>query len=549
MSMVIALALATGVLPTVPIPEASAAAKPTLTATKCVNRGSLATLRISFSTKDIVKTTWKASNANVTLYNKTKSKVVVMGNYTGYSTVTAKVTYKVKKKKRTTQLKCAVTVKKAKPQAVTKAGQALDITSIDNARDLGGYQTTDGWRVRKNVIFRTAKWDHVSAEDQRKLKEKYKIAYDYDFRIASEIESAPDVKIDGIEYVNCPIEIQRFYKNTETKELDPMYARNAIFDEEMMNQFGVVLKKMIEDKAKHGIAYHCTYGRNRTGIMSALILALLGVDQETILNDYMLTTEFVDGDIDTDALKAMFGQIMLKYGTVENFICDKLGLTYTDILTIRSYYRERDSVTLRGATSRVSKLDAAKNASQVIVINGIGGSDADFGFYEKKDGKWTEVFTTYAFVGRSGILKSKQEGDGATPTGTFHFTHAFGILDDPGCTAFPYMKVTEDDWWCAQNGPYYNQPVKASEHPEINFTGDEDSEHLIDLSPAYNYGMNISWNEEGKAGLGSAIFLHCIHFKSYTGGCIAISEPLMKIILQKVKKDCQVVIGENILSV
>ena len=544
MSIIVALALTVGFVQV--LPDAEAAAKPTLTASVSVNQGYATTLKVSFAAKNIVKTTWKASNANVTVYNKSKSQAVVIGNNTGFSTVSAKVTYKVKNKKKSVALKCAVTVKKPKAQSVKKASQALDVTTIDNARDLGGYRTTDGWRVKKNLIFRTAKWDKVSEEDQNKLKNEYGIRYDFDFRIASELESAPDVKINGIEYINAPIELQKYYKDPEAKELDPMYARDAIFDEEMMEQFGKVLKKMVEDRGQHGIAFHCTYGKNRTGIMSALILALLGVDQETIINDYLLTTQFTGGTLDPDPLEAMFGQIKLKYGSVENFVRDRLGFSLYNVYTLKAYYRERDVLTLKNATNWVSKLDAAKNASQVIVVNGVGGSDADFGFYEKVNGKWKEVFTTYAFVGRSGFATKKQEGDGATPIGTFHFTHAFGILDDPGCTAFPYLKVTDDDWWCAESGPFYNLPVKASEHPELDFSGANDSEKLIDEDPAYNYGLNISWNEEGKDGLGSAIFMHCFQFKPFTGGCVAIDEPLMKTILQKLNKDCQVVLGKNL---
>ena len=542
LSLIAALALVAGIAQVAP--DAEAASKPKLVSSKSIDQGASATLGITYNTKNIVKTTWKASNTNVTIYNKTKSKAVITGNYTGFSTVSAKITYKAKKKKKTTTLKCAVTINKPKPQSVTKKAQALDVTTIDNARDLGGYHTTDGWRVKRNLIFRTAKWDNVSEEDQKKLKDDYKIGYDFDFRIEKEIKDAPDVKIDGIEYINLPIELQKYYKDPEAKVLDPMYARNAIFDEEMMKQFGAVLKKMVEDRGRHGIAFHCTYGKNRTGIMAALILALLGVDQETIINDYLLTTQFTGGTLDPDALKAMFGQIRYKFGTIENFVMDKIGFSLSDVDALKLYYRERDVLTLNKATSWVSKLDAASEASQIIVVNGVGGSDADFGFYEKVDGKWKEVFTTYSYIGRSGFMKDKKEGDGGNPIGTFHFTHAFGIKDDPGCTALPYMKLTDDDWWCGIPGPYYNQPVKASELPEV-LTND-DSEKLIDEDPAYNYALNISWNEEGVVGEGSAIFLHCFKARRFTAGCVAIPEPLVETILKKLKTDCRIVMGPNL---
>lgn len=53
----------------------------------------------------------------------------------------------------------------------------------------------------------------------------------------------------------------------------------------------------------------------------------------------------------------------------------------------------------------------------------------------------------------------------------------------------------------------------------------------------------ISFNEDGTPGRGSAIFLHCLgSAKPYTGGCVAIPENIMKLVMQNVKSDCVVVI-------
>ncbi len=74
----------------------------------------------------------------------------------------------------------------------------------------------------------------------------------------------------------------------------------------------------------------------------------------------------------------------------------------------------------------------------------------------------------------------------------------------------------------------------------------EREEFLGTDDPGYNYALNISYNEEGTDGEGSAIFLHCFDYKPFTGGCVAIAEPLMKTSLQKLKPDCQIVMGENL---
>jgi L,D-peptidoglycan transpeptidase YkuD (ErfK/YbiS/YcfS/YnhG family) len=86
----------------------------------------------------------------------------------------------------------------------------------------------------------------------------------------------------------------------------------------------------------------------------------------------------------------------------------------------------------------------------------------------------------------------------------------------------------------------YNKMVDARQFPGLN---KENSEHIVDYNPNYIYCMNISYNEEGTPGKGSAIFLHCLDAKKpYTGGCVAIPEDKMRFVLQHVKKDCAVVI-------
>jgi L,D-peptidoglycan transpeptidase YkuD (ErfK/YbiS/YcfS/YnhG family) len=71
----------------------------------------------------------------------------------------------------------------------------------------------------------------------------------------------------------------------------------------------------------------------------------------------------------------------------------------------------------------------------------------------------------------------------------------------------------------------------------------DDSEHIADYEYQYQYCLNISFNEEGTPRRGSAIFLHCLGpAKPWTGGCVAVPENIMKLIMQNVREDCTVVI-------
>jgi L,D-peptidoglycan transpeptidase YkuD (ErfK/YbiS/YcfS/YnhG family) len=134
------------------------------------------------------------------------------------------------------------------------------------------------------------------------------------------------------------------------------------------------------------------------------------------------------------------------------------------------------------------------------------------------------------------------EGCGQTPIGEYHFNKAFGIAPDPGC-AIPYTQVTDDTYWSgdSREGMHYNEMVSFAEFPDLDM---ENSEHIVDYEYQYQYCLNISFNEDGTAGRGSAIFLHCFGpTKPYTGGCVALPENIMKTVMEKVDPNCVVVIN------
>ena len=195
----------------------------------------------------------------------------------------------------------------------------------------------------------------------------------------------------------------------------------------------------------------------------------------------------------------------------------------------------------------VGKLDAAKDTDQLFVVAGIGETTAYVSMHQKDaDGNWKEILTTPGYIGKYGLGKTR-EGDAKTPVGTYHFNYAFGIAEDPGC-ALPYQKVTDDNYWSGdqREGYHYNEMVNIKDLPDLNT---EDSEHIVDYVNQYQYCLNISYNEDGTPGKGSAIFLHCLGpIKPYTGGCVAIPKDKMITAVQNVKEDCVVVIDslENI---
>ena len=186
--------------------------------------------------------------------------------------------------------------------------------------------------------------------------------------------------------------------------------------------------------------------------------------------------------------------------------------------------------------------DAASEAEQLVVVRGTGGSNAEFFMYEKgEDGNLNLVLSSSAYIGKNGWGK-KKEGDGKSPIGVFHFTEALGIKPDPGC-GLGYTQVDDTHYWVGDSkSPRYNTLVSTREYKKFN---KKDSEHIIDYTLAYPYVLNISYNEEGKPGLGSAIFLHCQTKNHFTGGCVAIPKDVMIKVMRRVKDSCVVVLDDG----
>ena len=192
----------------------------------------------------------------------------------------------------------------------------------------------------------------------------------------------------------------------------------------------------------------------------------------------------------------------------------------------------------------VAGIPAAQDAAQLFVVAGIGmdQTTATVSMHVKDEsGVWKQILSTPGFVGKNGLCADAdhREGCSQTPIGVYHFNKAFGIAADPGC-AIPYLQTNDEIYWSGDPDYHYNEMVNIRDYPELAM---DDSEHIVDYDFQYQYCLNISFNEEGTPGRGSAIFLHCFGpTKPWTGGCVAIPENKMKLVMQNVREDCVVVI-------
>ncbi|MBR6337279.1 MAG: hypothetical protein IKR76_06040 [Ruminococcus sp.] len=190
----------------------------------------------------------------------------------------------------------------------------------------------------------------------------------------------------------------------------------------------------------------------------------------------------------------------------------------------------------------VTKLDAAKDCEQLIVVAGVDKTTAYITMHEKNaEGKWEQIIATPGFIGLDG-LGNANINDCFTPVGTYTIDKAFGLADDPGCQ-MEYTKVDESYYWSGDDGEgkHFNELVSVKDIPDLDT---ENSEHIADFDYAYQYVLNMGYNSECKKDKGFAFFFHSFRYnRPYTGGCVAVPEDIMHFIMCNVKPGCKITLN------
>lgn len=267
-----------------------------------------------------------------------------------------------------------------------QAQQYLPVDGIVNARDLGGYQATDGKTVRHGLLLRSASLAEAKEKDLSYLS-GIPVGTVVDFRMDFELRGKEDKMIPGARYVRLPVnssgidvadedakELSR-HKSFDIRKFIMIAAFNKraqkiahemypimVMDEDCQKQFAAFLQMAVH--ADSAILFHCTQGKDRAGLASAYILSALGVDRETIIKDFDATNAIYAKDVkrlsrrvrffggkdkEIETVKAFIGAntdnfikvldlIDSEYGSMLNYIQGPLGLSDNDILRLKERY-------------------------------------------------------------------------------------------------------------------------------------------------------------------------------------------------------------------
>jgi protein-tyrosine phosphatase len=174
--------------------------------------------------------------------------------------------------------------------------------NILNFRDIGGYRTRDGRTVAWRRNFRSGDPRHMTVNDAKKISEELGIKTILDLRTPSDFEKSWEIGLlekIGAKYYNIPYRPgDASYYQKEMEMYTTCSNMGQVYLHRMRDKaFGKRVVESLEIIAvsdNHPLVFHCGAGKDRTGILAAMVLAVLGVRERDIINDYTLTNPYME---------------------------------------------------------------------------------------------------------------------------------------------------------------------------------------------------------------------------------------------------------------
>jgi protein-tyrosine phosphatase len=250
--------------------------------------------------------------------------------------------------------------------------QALSLEGAVNFRDLGGYRTADGRHVQYGRVFRSGALAGLTDTDLNMLRDMG-LRQVFDLRTAEEMAAAADRVPEGAEYVPMTVQtatnaaqrifaLVRYYNQLDKMLLDS-YIRVML--EGNAGLFGELFRRLAADEGTPAV-FHCTAGKDRTGVTAALLLAALGVPEATIIADYSLTNrcyadihELVKAQAapllrlgltiddmhplmlaNPEAMRTVLAYLRQRYGSVDAYLRERAGVDEATLARLRDLLLE-----------------------------------------------------------------------------------------------------------------------------------------------------------------------------------------------------------------
>lgn len=257
--------------------------------------------------------------------------------------------------------------------------QQIGISSVHNARQLGGYRIGRK-QIKKDLLLRTAGLASLSEADSMLLADNYKVQRIYDFRGHEESQNAPDVIPGNAGYLSLSISFgdrsrASQFGNLSQEEMIGMllkYADNPMIQDMCEHMYDkIFLEESSQDvyrrffadlvsldPADGAVLWHCTQGKDRAGSASAMLLAALGADRDLIMADFRLSKDYydpfisripVENDTQSNVLNTLISanpevfektldKIDAEFGSLRNYLTECIRVTPEMMETLREKY-------------------------------------------------------------------------------------------------------------------------------------------------------------------------------------------------------------------
>lgn len=242
-------------------------------------------------------------------------------------------------------------------KAVVAGERRVPLEGAVNFRDLGGYPTLDGTWTKWGRIFRSDGLHRLTETDLETLS-RLGIRAVYDLRGDNERANEPDL------VASVQLALLAWYTRGNILPASPIEAERALYEiyiGMLVNSaqlFGRLFSGLLSRDGLPAL-FHCTGGKDRSGLTAALLLSALDVDRETVLDDYVLTARWLNPDHDKNYLNALVSAGMTpdaaraflgaprwvmadalswldeNYGGVEPYILGPAGMEKSDISQLR----------------------------------------------------------------------------------------------------------------------------------------------------------------------------------------------------------------------
>lgn len=257
---------------------------------------------------------------------------------------------------------------------VRMAERVLPLQQGSNFRDLGGYTGAEGRKVRWGKLYRSGAMPMLTERDWG-LVESLGIGTVVDLRSTDERAVAPDELDDrtGALFVSNDYGMKGLLADMTGGDGEYAYRKTG---KALAPQYRSLFRRLLADDG--AVLYHCSAGQDRTGIASALVLSALGVDRQTILADYHLSTAMRRPQFEMPPLNPadwpgnpivafyvamqkgpegykpqplyspkgvshlvqFFEVIEREYGSVEGYLANELGIKEPEVARLRALYLE-----------------------------------------------------------------------------------------------------------------------------------------------------------------------------------------------------------------